>query len=62
MLNRFVFNWVLNVATDEIFRNVRGNEFHNFGALTLNDLPVHNQKQGMDNKPSSADLRDRAGG
>ena len=63
MLNRYVFSGVLNVATYEILRRVRGSEFHNLGALTLNDLPptADNRKRGMDNKPSSADLRDRAG-
>lgn len=63
MLNRYVFNCVLNVATDEIFRSERGSEFHNFGALTLNDLPptVDNRKRGMYSKPSSVDLRDHAG-
>jgi len=47
MFNRYVFNCV----TDEIFRSERGSEFHNVGALTLNDLPpnVDNRKQRMDN-------------
>jgi len=58
MLNRYVFNCVLNAVTDEIFQSERGREFHNVGAFTLNDLPptVHNQKRGMDNKTSSVDL------
>jgi len=63
MLNRYVFSCVLKAVPDEIFRSERGSEFHNVGAFTLNDLPptVDNQKRGMDNKPSSVDLRERAG-